>query len=678
MIGIFAPEIISNGATLSASADAGSPAGSVVLVTSKITNTGGLTINNNGDGNFTGDTHVGIWPVGAWGVAFPPTNIDAFVTMADFQYSSQPLDIVDGGGTGALTITANGNNRGIQIYGYPLTVTPASTNITQQGTGDAIYFASSDDQGNMGVLTLGGTIAIHGNTTATGAANVLDIRASQVPTLTGHVLLDTSGLTGGDGGDVTLPIDTGALALGATGNTLAIKTDGSTTGGKGGNVVVGYGGTLAITLGSGNAITASSHSGDSDGGSIDIYAHSIASTTGVDSFIASDASGTGTGGAITITGDGDVELSNISSNGGCDGGTGGDITINADNLGVAEVDANTNVCSAFAARSAKRIAPRSGSNGGTTTLNATKLNEAKINGYHRDGVGNGKGGTIIINTGTAVDLSNLAPGKISAIGGHDGEGGSIQVINLQTWPTAGIITTVFDVHGGDSLSESADDGKIIVNSTTCQQRNIPSFSGSAAVTYWNCVDGTQFSPILGGLSTKSKASYAAAKVHLHYFQNRTAANNFLGSAQVDQAGDNGFSKYLGGENNYTVVYADPTSSAGNLDAVTRHETGHQLDHYYGNVATSAYFKDLVANDWLNFNGRPSCVLFPSICTGGVLNAPYNSYPAATRNQQILSTLPTGIPVYFQPTGEQWREIFAEEFAITSGGGYDGFIDGWLA
>lgn len=115
-IAIFAPEIVTNGATLSASASAGSPAGYVNLITGQITKTGAFTINNNGDGGFTADIHLGITPADSWSV-YPDQSDPSFpLVTGPFQASSQPMSIT---GSGQLTITANGDNHAVQIYGYP-------------------------------------------------------------------------------------------------------------------------------------------------------------------------------------------------------------------------------------------------------------------------------------------------------------------------------------------------------------------------------------------------------------------------------------------------------------------------------------------------------------------------------------------------------------------------------
>jgi hypothetical protein len=336
-IAVFAPQIITNGITLNASAAATQPVGSINLITDQITNSGGLTIVNNGDGASQAEIHLGITPVGSWSVYPDQTYLPYPLVTGPFQSVAEPLSI---SGSGTLTITSNGDNHAIQIYGYPLTFGSSTVNITQQGTGDAIYVNSTDYVNNIdGVLTLGGNIEIHENTNATGATNVLDIRGTELAALTGHVLLDTSGITGGDGGDITLPFATGSLAIGETGNTIEIKADGSSTGGKGGMITAGFGGDLVITIDGG--VSASAMGGDGDGGTIDITGNQITLGGELDA----NGQGAGSGGNITlsVTGDTPLDLTGAQQILAKGGSTGNGGTVVLPNVGNFAVDSVINV-----------------------------------------------------------------------------------------------------------------------------------------------------------------------------------------------------------------------------------------------------------------------------------------------------------------------------------------------
>ncbi len=326
VIDIFAAQIVANDATLSASAP-GAQVGTINLVTNSITDNSGLTINLNGNNDSPG-IDLSIFPIGSYSV-LSAGDITSPVAFSDFANSTNPLAIT---GSGTFTVTANGNNNGLKIIGYPLTLNPATTTITQQGIGDGLYLASTDGGALYNTLTLGGTVAIHENTTGPGATNPIDVRGTDIAALTGHVLLDTSGTAGGDGGDIGLTVfNSGTMSIGGTGNNLELNANGSDSGGNAGNIVAGYGGTLELDVDDGAAISASALGGDGDGGHVTVQAHTLVSIATTAVSINAVGHGSGSGGQIQLLQDtaGDVDLTKFSirATGGGDNGDGGSVTV---------------------------------------------------------------------------------------------------------------------------------------------------------------------------------------------------------------------------------------------------------------------------------------------------------------------------------------------------------------
>ncbi len=138
-ISIFAPEVIANGATLNANSP-GQQVGGIALTTNKITDNSGLILNINGNGPFSGFVNLSITPVDSWSVT-ASSNPAQPITFGAFTGSSNPLTIT---GSGDFEINANGNNNGLKIWGPSLTISTASTKITQQGGGNGIAISAWD------------------------------------------------------------------------------------------------------------------------------------------------------------------------------------------------------------------------------------------------------------------------------------------------------------------------------------------------------------------------------------------------------------------------------------------------------------------------------------------------------------------------------------------------------
>jgi hypothetical protein len=304
-------------------------------------------------------------------------------------------------------------------------------------------------------------------------------------------------------------------------------------------------------------------------------------------------------------------------------------------------------------------------NGGTVTINATSIPDAvwsQLSTISANGAGSGNGGTIDIENGNSADLSGLPPGVIAATGGTtNGVGGNITVKNIGTWPPDYLIDDVIKVKANTSSLIASSDGNSKINGSVEENVNLasPPSGSNGTTSFVTSNQPTLFNGIYAGLSGPMKTAVQTANIYFYNFASQSDAQKYLGPSRV--LGNDtvlGFSNYT--PRNYIVVYTSSTLAL--MKATARHELGHQIDHL-GGVSNRTAFANAVQADWNAFNNQttnPRCTLFPGHCANTMTN------------QQILAST---IPSYFGSA--PWTEIFAEEFAIAAGGGYDSTIDGWL-
>lgn len=644
---LFAPEVISNGATLSANSP-GHHVGNISLTTNKVTvNSGGLTLNINGDGSFPDFVNLSITPVDSWTVT-GSDNPAAFVTYGSFTSSSNSLEI-SGGGT--LTINADGNGNGLKIWGNSLTLKPATTAISQQGGWNGVSILAWDGASTRSTLTLGGNIAVHENTTSTGQGrNQIQVDGTSiVQVFSGVVQLDGSGKNDGDGSDVYVTPNAGSLRLGGIGgNNITLTADGGPTGGKGGNITAGTGGTLTLSLDDGAAMDVSGLGGNGEGGTITVDADKV-NTTGIGSaFIYADSHGSGFAGTVYLlhrSDSTDMVLNNvlISTSGAADGdGSGHDITIT----------------------SASGI-----------SLDGTQL---RSNG---SGTGNAFGGTINIYSSAQIHPDTAT---IVATGAENGDGGAVVISNAASFD----VNKVILVDGGSSLSPTHFDGSISLNGPTCQQWK----TGYSPwpKTYWSCAhttpDGFDSEPAdFAGGTLLNNLSTLDGKAQLYVFASIDDLNAFFVAA--------GAPNFNGGT--FRAGTADPTATiyssivyeanTSHLDATTAHELGHALDLALGgtfaqSASSSTYdtawakrdFFYLDYTDLAGLNRRDPCVAttvpapfanFAAICPGGTVDPNYSTM----RNSQILQQLSLDATYIFtrNQLDLSWGELYANQFALAA-------------
>jgi hypothetical protein len=488
---VFSAAVIANGATISASAP-GFTSNGIGLYTYAITDNSGLTLDTNGNSGFPGYENLTLEPYDSYSVS-APTDYTQPITNGAYGTSENPLAIT---GAGDLTINANGNNNGTKIWGYPFTLTTATATINLQGSGNGVSLDSWDGGSNQGVVTLGGTIQIHANTTAAGQTpNSIEMSGTAISPspLVGNVLFDASGTGGGDGGTIGLYPNTGEVDFGGTGNYFTLNANGSSTGGSGGNITV-YGD--QFTVQSANAITASVLGANGNGGSVTLAANDI-------NFMLSDAAlntnagtGTGNGGGINLN-TGSLEFagaaSSMSANGGQTAGNGGTITL--DTYSALTVGSGTDgdlALSATASGSSNTTANMGGTieleflsaltiDGGSVSVASAGDANGGILNFHdlgqttstgtlaADGSGNGNGGSITI---AETDSNTMTLGTISASAGTDqGDGGEISVSSFDlTLASNSSITANGQGSGqGGNITVTASDDDTPLDLTEGQQ-----------------------------------------------------------------------------------------------------------------------------------------------------------------------------------------------------------------
>lgn len=293
-VDIFGPEveILGAGATINANSP-GQQLGFINIATAKVTLSGSLTVNVNGNGPLPGFYDLSIFPAGSYSLTVP-TDPAQPITANPYTDPASPVQIT---GAGALTISANGNNNGVKIHARPLTINnTGGVTVTQEGSANETFIGGT---GGAGTATIN-KITVHANNTASGQSpNSIKVLAGNIPALTSNILLDASGKSGtaASGSNIQVNVTSGTVKLGGTGNVFTLTANGGTTGGAGGNVTIGA---PTVTFDNDNAIGASAITGNDKGGAITVTATSVGFTAANQS-VRAEGAGSGEGGSIAFT-----------------------------------------------------------------------------------------------------------------------------------------------------------------------------------------------------------------------------------------------------------------------------------------------------------------------------------------------------------------------------------------
>ncbi|HEY9774325.1 MAG TPA: hypothetical protein V6C81_11040 [Planktothrix sp.] len=478
---VFAPALTTNAATLTFNAPSGQNVGVINLITDQITvNTGTTTLSINGAGPYPTGVNLTLNPVGSYDVNWPDYSLGDPITYSGYTGSSNPLAIT---GAGSLVLNANGTGNGVKIWGYPLTITPASFTINQLGSSDNTFISSWDGGSNIGALTFGGAMSVNVQTSQAsdnpGTISIGGTAFTQNSVYSGLETLNASGTNGGAGGSVTFSATSGTVTIGGTSGKMSVTANGSSTGGNGGTIAFGSGNAMIITAATANAVQASALGGTGNGGTITVNAKSISNTSGASVKLAADAAGTGaSGGTIDLNLSGSAaETFSQSTNTafylealGSGGGQGGTISVTGGALTVASPSATP----AFNVNTAG-----SNGNGGKITVNSSSLTLSGT--LIAEGTGTGAGGIITLSSSGSTIFSGSAV-LLDARGNASATHGNDTTINVTASNAITIGTGTGNVYMNAYNPGSGNGGSVYIKSTggaiTANGSNINASAGT--------------------------------------------------------------------------------------------------------------------------------------------------------------------------------------------------------
>jgi hypothetical protein len=568
-------------------------------------------------------------------------------------------------GPGALTINGNGANAHVGVQGSPLTF---------GSTLGAVKLSANDSAGVLELLTGTGTALAFNETTAVvlnsngpstgGNAVTVNIFAgSLTQPVKPNITINSTGVTTGNGGNITLFTGSGNLTLGTKAGEFLLVANGGATGGNGGTIDVNPNpGT--VTIDTANAVTAKVPGTNGKGGIVTINSGGFSVTPTLaapGATINVNGNGTGDGGEIHILGGSTVTLGtegvgslslSAQSNGTGNGGTievgyistltlGGTLSVNAGTAG-------------------------GNGNGGTINIHdnggITLASDAQIlaNGYEA-----GYGGQITLDSnGTNLSASTIL---VSALGGATGDGGIANISSPTTQFNidADVNIDAGDIPGGcciaaavpaagfkplDSVNrnivtvKNKQSGKI----TTCTQ--LKTGYGNWPKKYWDCVNPAN--PTSGinvaatSLQSPLQTELRNALVQIFYMSDITDFDNYFTS--TPPASLTGIYGISAPAIKVSAAFANTLTSGGAPQASPYapgsivHEIGHQLDVIWGNPSTlngagtwgAAITSDNTCNANTCINGVPCTTVFlAATCNNPnyagftnfqILNAVYNA------------------------------------------------------
>jgi hypothetical protein len=598
---LLATQVSSTGAvTMDASQLATVPATNhqINIAASTIAYGTSLTLNADGQATAAGPGLASLLPKGSISVSDnqSPTALQISTSIASHNGA---LAI---SGTGAITMSASGDNTQAQILANPISIGGTIFTIRSQGhmnhgvtinnpvltgaTGLTLSSSTSVSVDASGSSTWG-TNPAGGNITAN-----LDPAVLSSPTFTFNASGNaTSGAS--PGGSVSL--NSANMQLGASSKaTITANGSGTGAGANGGSISLVSNGTAPIGLGTGNgqfSLSATATGSAANGGSIVVQATQATVTETATTLNMSGVGSTANGGTLILSGN---QLA----------------------LSVAAPIVIT-------------------SNAGTT----------------------GNGGNIsLIEAGTASINFGTDNGQVSlsAEGSSTGLGGAVTVTGLaNSTPAIPVaINNLVLVNGGSSLT-SGFDGSIRVNGVLCQQW----LTGTpAAPSYWDCVNPTspgsevivpQTIPTL-----KSAGAFGASNVQLYVMSDVKAWQSFF-AAQANPGNPTNLIGFYGlntinSPNFVTAVFSNVVTDAGGdetantiLPSTTANQVGNQLDSIFGGISQAtawqtAYTQDTTSTGSGFINGTPcGSVFLASTCS----NPAYSGFT----NWQIFEALYASTP-----------------------------------
>jgi len=387
----------------------------VIVAASNITvaGAGGLKVNGDGNGiaGSPSTAYAQVIPTGGISVsssAFTSNNVNTMLWTPSLITTAGTNGPVTVSGTGAFTLTANGDYSRAAVYAYPITFSNAAVTISSKGaTSHLVDLAYNGTKTGTNGLTLSGT---------------------------GAVSIDASGSAANDsGGNINVFVD--QATINATVPSLTIKADGKGTGNGG---IVAFQPTKLVSLAAPTVnVSANGASGSVTFNPTTSTAWGDASITSTTLNLNADGptSATGNAGTIffaaansTFGASTKMKFSAIGPTSGS--GNGGNITVFPGNVSGGTFKLGTNAGNLQVLANAGST----GGNGGTINVNpfpgsisietANALSAAASTG----GAANSKGGsvTLIANPSLSV-VSSVSGAAVNVDGKGTGDGGTIKI-----------------------------------------------------------------------------------------------------------------------------------------------------------------------------------------------------------------------------------------------------------
>ncbi|MDQ5937506.1 MAG: hypothetical protein QG574_4865 [Cyanobacteriota bacterium erpe_2018_sw_21hr_WHONDRS-SW48-000092_B_bin.40] len=569
------------------------------------------------------------------------------------------------------------------------------------GSGDgqvSLSAAALGDNGKGGTIDITSWSGISANSldisvlaTGTGDGGTIKLNAGySTLSVSGPGLVADSGSTNGDGGLIDIQageIQIGILAFAALPSAHKLQANGSGTG-KGGQInVLAQWGPLEIKNQLGYLRLEAKALHDGDGGLIKAVANSSTNSMTLDgaSFdVSAGPTGNGIGGKIVGNAGANITIAGEFKAKGAGTGNGGIMEFEAGN------DFNFDLATPA---SLNVDAGVTGGNGGSVKIKASGglvIRSASKISANAVG-GDGKGGSVYVDTpNNRAPLNGFAGTIIEAKGHGNGKGGNV------TFTYCGMfqITDFIKVDSGSSAGVTVPCGVISLNGIFAGQWKTN--NSVWPKTYWVATDGYEGSGSSGPSAyhkahatmalhsnfNNIRATYASNNVELFLFKENTYFNGFYGSSEGELEGGLTFQWTSGG---VSKIYCNPwqhgsrgtatpfTYDTDGVQEVAAHELGHAADIIFGlnSLNPLGNLAAAVTADFTTLNGVSGCAASAfsgvyslhtssNVCSGGVLTAPYSTYPS---NKVIAQFLEEAL--FSPPSANQWTELGMQAFAFVA-------------
>lgn len=607
-----------------------------------------LTLNANGIGVPKGYHNIqNTYPAGVFllsqnqlGINDSQTVVNDILTGVEITVdpTGAPLSSLTLMGTGALTVTANGNTAQAVVRAAPVNI--QGTNVSLSSTGSTNHGVYVSNQGSGSAITFGnsGTVTLNASGVKTSTATTTDggyvyVKGDQISFNAKTFVISATGpATGaGDGGIVDIEANN-QLSLGSAflGAKVSANAAAASTGkAQKALIVPAISDTIefpAITIDPGSA--------------------------------PSLILGNGTSG----------QSFNLTANGGKTGGNAGKIFVDG-------FSTNITVNTALAVN-ASALSTTADGDGGEIQINGLITSLSTTATMQAIGQKTGEGGRVSINNNTAaLDVNffvKVDGGKSIASSDFDGKI-TINLVVCQQYLTSTSSATTFPITYWNCVNT---------------EPNAPT-----------SLDMVPSQLVLSNLSSTLRAK-GNNRIYLYVFNNQSNFQTFFNQTTAEVGAGATWHSTKTTPNVYSSVWESTTSggtySQSTFSEITMHEMGHAFDYVLGQNLQSGYAKfiQFVLNDFftldyvtnagppVTYSLRSPCVNsgtvqapfanIPQVCTGTTLNPIY----AGMKNSQILQSGAVGeywFTTQVNDFGKDgWAELYAQSLAYVAYAAGSGF------